>query len=235
MKRTSDTMVRSQIRAVEWLLGGMGLLVGGFVAISLFCMVVVQVTDAYVIAGLWVLAVIPVMVFVGYGQRKGYVVWRDIGLTTARVGWNIIGGIGAGVGAGFVGWILLDLVGISVGSVPVEGAWVFVLVSVIAAPIQEEVLFRGLLWACVDKALIVVLKHKRTLFVVRMKDIVVIVVISGAFLVVHSDRSIAVVVTKVLFDSVVFSVVYYKSKSLVAPIVAHAVANVVVLLRAGIG
>lgn len=53
----------------------------------------------------------------------------------------------------------------------------------------------------------------------------VIIIVSLFFLFLHIGRPLNVLFTTILFDSFLYSLVYYKTKNLAAPIIAHAISN----------
>jgi membrane protease YdiL (CAAX protease family) len=92
-------------------------------------------------------------------------------------------------------------------------------------------MFRGILWAFLDKSATLFFKNRNKNLDMFKKDIVIIIIISLAFLFVHVGREVELLFTKFLLDSFVFSIIYYKSKNLSVPIIAHSISNFFVLFR----
>jgi len=227
--------IRREKRTVLLLCFSLMIMLISFVIINLFFILVLHITWDYFIAIFWVLSVIPILFYFYYFQKKKLLSFSDIGLKKSNLGKNILFGICAGILTGLVGWIFLSLFGPPVEQLPTDFIILFIVASVISAPIREEIMFRGLLWAFFDKSLTLILKTKNNTVNIVRKDILIIIIITGTFLIVHTGRNVELLLTKFLFDSFVFSIVYYKSKSLLVPILAHSISNLFVLFRQIIG
>ena len=210
---------------------GLMIMLISFVIINLFFILVLHITWDYFIAIFWVLSVIPILFYFYYFQKKKLLSFSDIGLTKSNLGKNILFGICAGIITGLVGWIFLSVFGPPVEQLPTDFIILFIVASVISAPIREEIMFRGLLWAFFDKSMMLILKTKHNNVNIVRKDILIVIIISGAFLIVHTGRNVELLLTKFLFDSFAYSIIYYKSKNLLVPIIAHSISNLFILFR----
>jgi membrane protease YdiL (CAAX protease family) len=201
-----------------------------FVLINLY-FYYLGITNDFFISGYWVFAVIPVFYYYYFLQRKGRIFLSELGLKWKGLVKGIAIGIVGGIISGSFGWLVLNILGSPVSALPTNWVIIFLFVSVLSAPLREEFMFRGIFWAVIERAAALYSKKKNVKLDPRKKDVAIIVLISLAFLSVHVGREPGILFTTVLFDSFVFSLVYYKTRNLSAPIIAHAVSNLFVVAR----
>lgn len=234
MVKNSEELYKEKI-SIFLLFFGLVIMLISFIFVNLFFVYVLHITWDYFISGFWILSIIPLMLYFSYFQKKKYLSFADIGLKRSNVTKSILFGVVAGIITGLIGWLFLSLFCPPVEPISNDVVVLFLFVSVISAPIKEEIMFRGILWAFLDKSAVLILKNKKKNFDTFKKDIVIIIVISFAFLFVHIGRNIETLLTKFLFDSFVFSIIYYKTRNLLTPIIAHSISNLLILFRPFIG
>ena len=202
-----------------------------FLLINIYFNYILGIYNEIFISGYWIFAIIPVLYYYYILQKKGRIFLSELGLKKDGLSKGILFGLFGGIICGIVGWIFLNFWGSPVS--PLQTTWVifFLFVSVLSAPLREEIMFRGIFWAVSVRAAALISKKKNIKLDPFKKDIVIIFLISLAFLSVHIGRESEVLFTTILFDSFVFSLVYYKSNNLAAPIVAHAISNLFVVAR----
>ncbi len=203
----------------------------GIIIIEQYFILVLNIHNKFFISGYWVFSVFPVIIYFFYLKKKGKLTFKDIGLTFDNMWKSIPLGVLAGLISGFAGWFFLYLIGSPVEPIPREFVIMFLFASVLSAPIREEILVRGILWSFFERVLNITLKLKKKNYDVKKIDLAIIIVVSLIFLFFHTGRSLDVLLTKILFDSFVFSIVYYKTRNLAAPMIAHSISNFFVILR----
>ncbi len=221
---------KNDVTAIFLLFIGLIIMLICFVVIQLIFINVLGVTDLYFISGYWVFSIIPIIFYFSYLQNKGYVSFRDVGLTRKHILKSIWLGLIAGFSTGIIGLILLSIFTYPVSKPTSSLLFIFTFSSIVSAPIREEIMFRGIFWAFLDKSTMLILKNRKRENMKFKKDIIVILVISFAFLYVHIGREVELLLTKFLIDSFIFSIIYYKTKNITAPILAHSISNMFVLL-----
>lgn len=222
LRKTSSHMVYMFISAAIMLIG--------FLITQIFFEYFQGIHDKVFISTWWVLSVFPALLYIAYLQKKGIASFRDTGLTRDNLRKGISYGITAGLIAGVMGWLFLHLIGSPTGHLPWNFIMLSILSSVFSAPIREEILIRGIMWSIIDDALNL-LGHKFKSIHGGRKDAILITVVSLTFLFMHIGRPLNVLFTIILFDSFVYSLVYWKTRNLIAPMTAHAISNLFVILR----
>lgn len=231
MKSNSNKRFDEEETNILLLFFGLVIMLICFVVINLFFNYALGIYWDYFNSGYWVFAIVPVLYYYYFLQKKGHIFLKELGLKRDGLTRGIALGAIGGIVSGLVGWLFMDLQGSPVSPLPMNWVIMFLFVSVLAAPLREEFMFRGIFWAVIERAAALYSKKKNIKLDPRKKDIAIIVLISLAFLSVHVGKEPEILFTTVLFDSFVFSLVYYKTKNLSAPIIAHAVSNLFVVAR----
>ena len=228
-KKKIYTDKNQEKNAILW--GGILLMMVFTIIIHLYFKYVLGFTIDYIISGFWVLSIFPLILYLIYFQIKNKISFADIGLKREGIVKASCIGIISGAVIGIIGWVIVYLIGSSVSKVPDNLINLFILRSVIFAPIYEEILVRGLLWSTLNFTALLVFKGQKKPDFEKRKDIAIIVVISFVFLFFHYDRNTTLLLTKFLFNSFAYSILYYRTRNLIAPIFAHSISNLFVLLQ----
>jgi membrane protease YdiL (CAAX protease family) len=210
---------------------GVGLMMVSTIIIHLYSAYVLDSTIDYITSSFWVFSIFPLFIYMLYFQHKKKILFADIGLKKKGIIKASFVGIISGAAIGVIGWAITQLIGLSVYPAPDNLIKLFIIRSVVFAPIYEEILVRGLLWSALSYTLIFIFKGEHKPGFEKKKDIAIIVIISLVFLFFHYDRDTTLFLTKFVFDSFAFSILYYKTKNLMTPIMAHSIANLFVLLQ----
>ena len=227
---TADEKLRKTSSHMVYMFISAAIMLVGFLITQIFFECFQNIHDKVFISTWWVLSVFPALLYIAYLQKKGIASFRDTGLTRDNLRKGISYGITAGLIAGVVGWLFLYLIGSPTGHLPWNFIILSILSSVFSAPIREEILIRGIIWSIIDDALNL-LGHKFKGIEGRRKDALLITAVSIAFLSMHIGREPNVLFTTILFNSFVYSLVYWKTRNLIAPMTAHAISNLFVILR----
>jgi len=216
--------------AILW--GGVVVMMISTIIIHLFFRDILGFTIDYIISGFWVFSIFPLFVYLIYFLNNKKISFSDIGLRRAGIlkasGYGIIFGVIIGI----IGWVISYLIGSTISQAPDNLINLFIMRSVVFAPIYEEILVRGLLWSALSFTAIIMFKGAGKPGFEKRKDIAIIVIISLVFLFFHYDRNTTLFLTKFVFDSFAYSLLYYKTKNLMTPILAHSIANLFVLIQA---
>lgn len=188
MKNSSNKRFEEEEINILLLFFDLVIMLVSFVAIKLFFNHVLGIYWDYFISGYWVLSIIPLIFYFLYLQKKKRVSFREIGLRTDHIPKSIAFGAAAGVIAGLAGWVFLHLWGSPASPVPGELTLLFLFTSVLSAPIREEFIFRRIFWAVIERTATLYSKKKNVELDPGKKDIVIIVLVSLAFLSVHMGR-----------------------------------------------
>ena len=220
----------------EWisaylLLFGLAIMVAGFSVITLYFNLALGIYNEIVVSTFWIFAVIPLIAYFFYLKSKGLMSFSEIGLRFEGTLKSILLGSVAGAALGLIGWFFLNLTGSPVEKLPDVYVHWFILSSVFSAPIREEILVRGLLWSAVERTISHVIEVKKWKIGESKKGIMVVTIISVSFMLMHWGRPLEIMFTTLLIDSFAYSLLYYKTKNLVAPITAHAISNLFVVVR----
>ncbi|MBN1860311.1 MAG: CPBP family intramembrane metalloprotease [Candidatus Thermoplasmatota archaeon] len=207
------------------------IMLAGFIITELFFVYALNIQDKFFISGYWVFSAFAALLYILYFHKKGKLSFKDIGLTFKNAGNGAALGVIGGVVAGLAGWAFLFFIGVPAEPLPGSFVLLFFFVSVVSAPIREEIMVRGIIWAFVEKTTNIVVKYKNIQLGKRKKDAFVVIAVSLAFLFLHVGRGLDVLLTTILFSSFIDSIVYYKTRNLAAPMTAHAIYNLFVLLR----
>jgi membrane protease YdiL (CAAX protease family) len=212
------------------LMFGLIILVAGFTLINLYFNFVIGIQNEYIISAFWIIAVIPLIWYFLYHKKNG-LSFSDIGLKYKGTGKSIIIGLFVGVFLGFISWLFLGLFNSPVEKLPTIFIYWFIFSSVFSAPIREEILTRGLLWASIERVLSRLSRFGKLKFSKKRQEIIVVIIVSLSFWIMHWGRPLEIMFTTLLIDSFVFSLLYLKTRNLMAPITAHAVSNLFIILR----
>lgn len=185
--------------------------------------------DKEFVAYLYIFSLVPFLALFHYYKRKGVIKFEDIGFTKKKWKTNLLFGIIIGVLTGLLGWLLLFFFNIEPATIP-EGQGLAIFIRLfptvcISAPLWEEIGFRGLFLTFMEK-----ISHSKFNSSKNAKTALIVVLVSLAFLVAHSERE-----PKGLFiifvTSIIYTVAYLKTRSIIVPIFAHSLYNLFVLLR----
>lgn len=221
----------NKVQSVILLFFALIIMLIGFIVIQLIFIHFLGISNEYFISGYWIFAVIPVLIYFHYLQKQGKIYFNNIGLKSDNLKKNIFIGVLCGVIAGIIGWIVLFFIGSPVSPISREFLILFIFASVLSAPIREEILVRGIIWKFLDDSFEIFLKSKFKSYIKMRKDIVLITCVSLIFLFLHIGRDFNILFTTILIDSFIYSIIYYKTKNLVAPIIAHSISNSFIILR----
>jgi len=211
--------------------GGVLVMMVSTIIIHVFFKNVLGFSIDYIISGFWVFSIFPLFIYLIFFLNKNKISLSDIGFRRAGFLKASIYGIIFGIVIGIVGWVITYLIGSTVSQLPDDLINLFIMRSVVFAPIYEEILVRGLLWSALSYTALIMFKGEHKPGFEKKKDIAIIVVISLVFLFFHYDRNINLFLTKFVFDSFAYSILYYKTKNLMTPILAHSIANLFVMLQ----
>ncbi len=200
------------------------------IIIHLFFTHILGFSIDYIISGFWVFSIFPLFIYLMFFMNKNRITLSDIGFRREGLLKASIYGIVFGIIIGLIGWVITYLLGSTVSEVSDDLMRLFVMRSVVFAPIYEEILVRGLLWSALSYTFLIMFKEHNPGFE-KKKDIAIIVIISLVFLFFHYGRDTTLFLTKFVFDSFAFSILYYKTKNLMTPILAHSIANLFVLIQ----
>jgi len=227
----SEIKKDKELLSVHLLLFGLIIMVAGFAVINLYFNFVVGIHNEFIVSAFWIIAIIPLVAYFFYLKSKGLMSFHEIGLKFEGISKSILVGLVTGVVLVLIGWLFLNLTGSPVEELPVVYIYWFIFSSVFSAPIREEILVRGLLWSAIDRTIVRVKGVRGWKLQDSNKDILVVVIVSITFLMMHWGRPPEIMLTTLLIDSFVYSLLYYKTKNLAAPITAHAISNLFVILR----
>jgi len=185
--------------------------------------------DKVFVAYLYIFSLVPFLALFHYYKRKGAMKFEDIGFTKKKWKTNLILGSVIGILTGLLGWLLLFLLNIEPSTIPEgQGLTIFILLFptvCISAPVWEEIGFRGLFLTFMEK-----ISYSKFNSSKNVKTALIVILVSLAFLVAHSERE-----PKGLFvifvTSIIYTVAYLKTRSIIVPIFAHSLYNLFVLLR----
>ncbi len=149
--------------------------------------------------------------------KRGIASWHDFGLTTQNVGKNAAYGVALGVVALVVAVATLRWV-YGVTDINQPNDWqLYAVASGVAAPIWEELLFRGMLFGS-----LLMLAERRVRADLQPAAVLAIAFfINIFFLTAHWGANLLVI----YLTGFVYVFAFYATRSLVTPIVAHAVYN----------
>jgi len=188
----------------------------------------------YVISGFWIISIIPFSIYMLYFQSKGKISFDEIGLKKKGIVKASLAGVLFGVVVGFVDKGILHLLSYFTSfSMPQpQPEWInlFIMRSVVLAPIYEEILVRGVIWSMIGYILLFISGVWRLPNLKKRKDVIVLVLASLIFLLLHCDREPVLLLTELLFDSFAYSFIYYKMRNLLSPILTHSLSNLLLLL-----
>lgn len=203
----------------------------GFITTQIFLEYLCDVHDKFLISGYWLFSVFPALLYIAYLERRGIASLSDIGLTRDNLGKGILYGTAAGLIAGLMEWFFLHLTCPTPESLPWNFTALALFSSVLSAPVREEILTRGIIWSVSDDILNL-LGHKFKGIGGRRRDALLITSVSLAFVFMHTGREPQVLFTAILFNSFAYSIVYWRTGNLAAPMTAHAISNLFVILGA---
>lgn len=123
---------------------GLVILTVFFILINLYFEYFLGIYDYYFISGYWVFAIIPLLYYYYYLQKKERVFFSELGLKWDGLARGITFGCVGGILSGIVGWLFLDIWGPPVASLPLNWVIIYLFVSVLSAPLREEIMFRGI-------------------------------------------------------------------------------------------
>jgi membrane protease YdiL (CAAX protease family) len=212
------------------LLGGLLVMVLSTVIIDIFFRFILDFRNNFLISGFWVFSIFPLFLYILYVKNKKIFTFEDIGIKKDNIPKTIIIGLISGIIIGIIGLIFIFFFGNRISNISDDIVKLFIFRSVIFAPIFVEILIRGLLWALINTTAIFLLKDSIKTSNEFKKDIIVIIIVSFVFWFLHYNWNIQLLFTKILFDAFAFSFVFYKTKNLIAPILAHSITNLFVLL-----
>ncbi len=184
--------------------------------------------DKEFVAYLYIFSLIPFLALFNHYKRKGAIKFEDIGVAKKKWKINLLFGIIIGVLTGLLGWLLLFFFNIEPATIP-EGQELAIFILLfptvcISAPLWEEIGFRGLFLTFMEK-----ISSSKFNSLKNVKTILIVVVVSLVFLFAHSDREpnrLFIIFT----TSIIYTVAYLKTRSIIVPIVTHSLYNLFVLL-----
>lgn len=210
---------------------GIIILAAGFTSVHLYFRFFTNFQEDYVISFFWILAIFPLILYIHYLKKLGWFSFPEIGLKSDNFSVSVLKGSVVGILLGLISWLILWLLNSPTGSLPMAYIIIFIFSSVFSAPIREEILTRGLIWSLIEKSFDLLSIQKKIKLNKKRKEFFTVLFVSLIFWSFHLGRPPDKLFTILLIDSFAYSLLYLKTRNLAAPITAHAISNLFIILR----